>query len=186
MDVILENIVIAEDRNSFTSDMPSRRDILLSMGNKNSCSIQKIEFAQGKNELVSTSLTKTRTKCAFTLVGPDSSKLRTELGQSPKLKLGAEYRNGDSVVIRQERGHINFGKKSRGQLETILIGNPVLVHTHHDAYGRATIAVFRLVMSAAEIKSYLDSLYSKAGRKQAQPYLFNDSERTSLARAPQH
>ena len=148
VDVILENIVIAEDRNSFTSDMPTRRDLLLSMGNKNSCSIQKIELAQGKNELVSTSLTKTRTKCEFTLVGPDSSKLRTEIGKSPKLKLGAEYRNGDSVVIRQN-GHINFGKNPESTRNDSNWESGAGPYSSRCLWARND-RCFRLVMSAAK------------------------------------
>jgi hypothetical protein len=91
--------------------------------------------------------------------------------------------------IRQERGHINFGNKSRSQLREILQSRPVMVFYGHHLTGGLQIVVVRAGMEGKLIDAYLDRIYGRsrpAAKRQVQPYLYPDNIRDSLYTSDVH
>ena len=86
--------------------------------------------------------------------------------------------------FRKERSHINFGNKTRSQLEEILQGGGIAVCNFLDPRGRYTFAVFRFMLEAREIEDYLDQVVNWPS--QVQPYLFADNLRTEIKRGDGH
>lgn len=149
--------------------------------NSNACSVQRLD-AHGSSHLGS-ALWRTTSKDALRIVGRGGRLFfAREQGARPSTI-------GEKIVVclRQERGHINFGDKTRAQLEEILVSNPVLVFYQHDLRGRFSVAVLRVQMSAAERRTYLDEVYANnSAKRQVQPYLFPDNVRTKLYPSGNH
>ncbi len=112
-----------------------------------------------------------------------------ELSLSQRRPLSEDTAGQDVVIcIRQERGHINFGNRTRAEIGSVLKSRPVLVFYQHDQVGRASVAVTRCDLDETQIEELLDRIYGsdELVRKQLQPYLFTDNERGSLSTSPKH
>lgn len=92
------------------------------------------------------------------------------------------------ICVRQERGHINFGARTRDALHrTFSQRPPVLVFYQHDPMGRPLVAVLRVGLRGYEIDEYLDRIFAgSAGYRQVQPYLLPDNDRGSFYLSEKH
>ena len=146
--------------------------------NANACSIQILKKTLDKT--IGTDLYVTASKNSFTAAtntSPASIKL--------KQKIDSKSLNPKNFgfLIRQERGHINFGNKSKEQLRNILKSRPIFVFYGHNRRGGLQIVAARSGLFGAEIEQYLDAIFvdgSVGGRRQVQPYLFPDNIRDSF------
>ena len=69
------------------------------------------------------------------------------------------YEDGQRIVfdLKQERGKLNFGKKTAPELRALLNSQPAIVHYHHDRLDRPVIAIFILKPSDEQIEEYIES-----------------------------
>lgn len=91
--------------------------------------------------------------------------------------------DGTAVVacIRQERGHLNLGKKDPTQIARMFRRPPVLVFYTHDPMGRPLVTVARIGLSLTQVTRWVRSIYGRSSRKkQLQPYLFPDNRRDTF------
>ena len=141
--------------------------------NANSCSVQLVESST--NQIFGSTLCKTVGKNAFIFDrAADEGRLR--LARNSAIPDGSNL-----FCVRQERGHINFGNKTRSQVDQILASRPVLVFYQHDLVGSFSIAVVQIEMTPGQRNEYLNNIFQNSNqKKQLQPYLFADNNRTAL------
>ncbi len=159
------------------ADLPAELHLadIASQLNANTSSVQVLQ--DGPGGTLGGPLWRTTSKSA--LVPGDA-------GRAPLLKLSgspAGIHEGQTleVCVRQERGHINFGAKTRAQLGHIIDSKPVLVFYQHDVRGRFSVAIVQIRMTAKENASYLRRVFgTSTGRRQVQPYLYPDNARQAL------
>lgn len=156
-------------------------DLLRKSVNVYPCSLQVLEQHDGR--WVGAELATTTSKDAIERV---AGYWRVRVAHADPGFLDAVSRGPRLVALKQEKGHFNFGNRTKAQLRAILDGKPVCVNYAHDRRGRFTLAVVRLDMDKDAIERYLDLIRfdGAASKKQAQPYLFTENERMSLAPAP--
>lgn len=183
IDFVLEGIV-RRARKAWTLEIANLPNELLlgdilSQLNSNACSVQLIKN-HGSLEL-GVDLWRTISKNALTRKGTGGV-IRFSGDAHPSVE-GQSIR----VCIRQERGHINFGKTSRAKLDQIIKSKPILVFYQHDIRGRFSVAVCRIEMTATERNTYLSTLFRTGDKsRQIQPYLFPDNRRDVLYLNSEH
>jgi hypothetical protein len=151
-----------------------RLQAILHQANSNACSVQLLERQAGV--LLGGALWRTVGKDALRPDKRGGGTLTLARGSQP-FPIGQEVQ----VCLRQERGHVNYGDKSRSELAKSLKSTPVFVFYQHDMRGRFSVAVIEVRMSASEQSQYLNVVYAgRRGRRQVQPYLFPDNVRDAL------
>jgi hypothetical protein len=152
--------------------------------NANACSVQLLDASLPANVPLDEPLGRTASKNALvTDDGTHFLKLARDAAL-PSVTDGSPVR----VCIRQERGHINFGKRTRDQLHEMFVKRPpILVFYNHDSRGRPQVVVLRVGLDGAEIGEYLDRIFAGAATKrQVQPYLFPDNIRKGFYASSKH
>jgi len=153
--------------------------------NSNACSVQIVEMINGRR--VGRDLFITRSRDSLVVDQRRRSAIVKLKARVPAeiLSAGEEC----EVCIRQERGHINFGNKTRDQLRTIIRSRPVMVFYGHHLKGGLQIVVVRAGLSGRSIDSYLSRIYGHGEpslRRQVQPYLYPDNVRQTLYSSDVH
>lgn len=153
--------------------------------NSNACSVQKIEKINGRR--IGRDLLVTRSRDSLTVDHEFRTavvKLKSRV-PADVLDIGKQC----EFCIRQERGHINFGNKTRDQLRNVIKSRPVMVFYGHHLKGGLQIVVVRAALSGKSIDSYLSRIYGHGQpslRRQVQPYLYPDNVRDSLYNSDVH
>lgn len=151
--------------------------------NANACSVQLL--IEHKNSILGLDLYSTPSKDCFSLTndGTATIKLKNQIFDR------GLWGNSVNFCVRQERGHINFGNKSRGQLQEMLVRKPVMVFYGHNLNGGLQIVGVRSGLENKAIEKYLDRIFEgskKETKKQVQPYLYPDNVRDSLYESELH
>lgn len=155
-----------------------KQDAILSQLNSNACSVQQIASNDPRTHALDTELA--RTVSANALVLLPSGRWRLMLTRNACFR---EIPDETSLIVcvRQERAHINFGDRSREQLDALFGKHPVFVHYTFDPMGRAQVAVLRASLTSTQRTKWLDEIFrTRAGKCQVQPYLFKDNVRAML------
>jgi hypothetical protein len=152
--------------------------------NANACSVQILKNTDGK--LIGSDLHVTVSKnCFLPCDGSKKASIRLKKQIESKSSTPKEYQ----FLIRQERGHINFGNKSKAQLRKILESRPVFIFYGHNLRGGLQIVATRSGLRGVEIDQYLDAIYadsSVGSKRQVQPYLYPDNIRNSFYSSDVH
>jgi hypothetical protein len=144
--------------------------------NANACSVQLLAENRPDSHPLDTTLGRTVGKNALSI------------GASPRLALTRDAQfddvaDGTRVVacIRQERGHLNLGRKTPAQITSMFRQQPVLVFYTHDPMGRPLVTVARVGLSPTQRARWVAHTYGGSSRaKQLQPYLFPDNQRDTF------
>lgn len=154
--------------------------------NFNACSVQRmvVDHSSGTGHILGDELGKTTAKLAMPIDSDGAQYLKLSRGSFATVADGTAL----EVCIRQERGHINFGNRSRQQLGAILSRHPIMVFYQHDARGRCQIVVVRTQLNSRQLELLLDEIYGDAPERrcQTQPYLMPDNLRQQLSTSPRH
>ena len=75
-------------------------------------------------------------------------------------RVSEPYEDGRNIIfdLKQERGKLNFGKKTVPELRALLRSQTAIVHYHHDRRGRPVIAIFILKPSEQQIEEYIEAV----------------------------
>lgn len=151
--------------------------------NANACSVQLVR--ENKDSILGLDLFTTPSKDCFSLESDGTASIKLKQHIADRRVWG----NSVNFCVRQERGHINFGNKSREQLQEILVRKPIMVFYGHNLNGGLQIVGVRSGLENKVIEQYLDRIFAgskKGTKKQVQPYLYPDNVRDSLYESELH
>ena len=167
-------------------NVPPELDLtdIISQINANACSIQILK--KTLNKTIGTDMYVTASKESFSVA---TDAVPASIRMKKKITDRALIQNNFEFLIRQERGHINFGNKSKAQLRAVLQSRPIFVFYGHNRGGGLQIVAARSGLLGAEIEHYLDAIFvegSVGDKRQVQPYLFPDNVRDSFYSSSVH
>lgn len=157
---------------------------IISQINANACSIQILK--ETLNKSIGTDMYVTASKKSFSVA---TDTVSASIRMKKKITDSALIQNNFEFLIRQERGHINFGNKSKAQLKTILQSRPIFVFYGHNRSGGLQIVAARSGLLGADIEHYLESIFDEGSggdKRQVQPYLYPDNVRDSFYSSSVH
>jgi hypothetical protein len=159
------------------------REQILHQINANASSVQLLAANDPATHPLGPELGRTASKDAFVAGDPPHLRL-TSKADLRHLPDGTAA----TACVRQERAHINFGDKTRTQLDLMFKSRPpVLVFYTFDRMGRPLFSVVRVGLDARQRKVYLDRVFARSTRaRQVQPYLFPDNVRDRLYVSSNH
>lgn len=157
---------------------------IISQINANACSIQILK--ETLNKSIGTDMYVTASKKSFSVA---TDTVSASIRMKRKITDSALIQNNFEFLIRQERGHINFGNKSKAQLKTILQSRPMFVFYGHNRSGGLQIVAARSGLLGADIEHYLEQIFDEGSggdKRQVQPYLYPDNVRDSFYSSSVH
>lgn len=189
IDFVVEGVLRTDERGGRHLDLTHvpcelTHESIFGQLNSNACSVQQVASNDPRTHAVGTHLARTVSKNALTLL--PSGGWRLYLTRTACFR---EIPDETPLVVcvRQERAHINFGDRSRAELDALFEKHPVFVHFLFDPMGRAQVAVLRASLDGVARKLWLDEIFrTRSGKCQVQPYLFKDNVRSTLDTSARH